>query len=101
MRAMDAPVRGLAEIECCEDAGFASAQRSVLETLRMNDRLEVKERRFKQGVDYNEVEMPGLGHLDAGIGQALGDDFGVILATAREALGQLFPAGRQDEDQHR
>src|SRR5512139_4345363 len=90
---------GLAEIECGEDRGFASSQCSVLESLRMDDGFQIEQRRLKQSVDYNEVEMPGLGHLDAGVGKALGDDLRCVLASPGEAVGQLVPTWRQDEDQ--
>src|ERR1700712_1079396 len=106
MRAMDTFVgqRGFAcsaQVERGKDSGSASLECSVLEALRMNDRLQVEERRFKQGVDYNEVEMLGLGNFDPGIGHARGNDFRVVFAAPVQALQQFLPARRQNEDQDR
>ena len=66
----------------------------------MDDRLQVEQRRLEQGIDYNEVEVAGLRHLDARIGQALGDRVGAVLAAAQQPLAQLVPARRQHEDEH-
>src|SRR5665213_2359024 len=106
MRAMGAcPIvwswRKLAEIEGREDGGAASLQRGVLETLGMNDRLEIEERCLEQGVDYNEVEVPGLRDLDARIGHAPRDHFGRVFAAPLQAREQLVPTRRQQEDQDR
>src|SRR3954451_13368366 len=89
------------EIEVGKDSRFASLQRSVLEALRVNDRLQVEERRLEQGVDDNKVEMSGLRDLDAGVRQALLDHGRVVFAAPVQALREFFPAGRQDEDQDR
>lgn len=51
------------KIEGGKDSRLASLQRSVLEPLRMDDRLQVEERHLEQAVDYNEVEVPRLRHL--------------------------------------
>ena len=67
----------------------------------MNDRFQIEKRRLEQGIDYNEVEMPGLRHLDAGVLHALGDHVGVVFAAPLQPLQQLLPARRQDEDQYR
>src|SRR6266568_3064934 len=90
-----------AQIERGKDSRLASLEGSVLEPLRMNDRLQVEERRFKQGVDYNEVEVPGLRDLDAGVRHPGGDHLGPVLAAAVQALLEFVPARRQDEDQDR
>ena len=56
----------------------------------MHDGLEVKKCAVKRVVDYNEVEMVGLGHLGGGVAQAQIDGFGRVLAAARvPALGAV------------
>src|SRR3954467_4753242 len=67
----------------------------------MNDRLQIEERRFEQSVDYNEVEMPGLGHLEPRVLHPLLDHLGMVLAAPLQPLAQFAPARRQDEDEHR
>src|SRR5438132_577422 len=99
MRAMVSFGVSSAQIERGKDSRLASLECSVLEPLRMNDRLQVEERRFKQGIDYNEVELAGLRNLDAGVRHALGDHLGPVFAAALQALLELVPARRQDEDQ--
>ena len=66
----------------------------------MNDGFEVEKRAFKQLVDYNEVEFAGLCHLVGGILQPQFDHLRRVLAAALQPGAQLFPARRQDEDQH-
>src|SRR6185295_18249745 len=80
------------QIEGGEDGGPGPPQRFVLEPLRVDDRLQVEKRRLEQGVDYNEVELIRLRHLDAGVGHALLDRLGVVLAAPLEAQAKLVPA---------
>ena len=69
------------QIEGGKDRGPGPPQRFVLEPLRMDDRLQVEKRRLEQGIDYNEVELIGLGDLDARVGHALLDRLGVVFAA--------------------
>jgi hypothetical protein len=58
-------------LSAANTCGSVAHLRRVLQALRVHDGLQVEQRRLEQGVDYNEVEVPGLGHLDAGVGHAL------------------------------
>src|ERR1700761_3740828 len=69
--------------------------------LLANHRAEFRQGLVEITIYYNKVEALGLGDLVAGIRQALGDDLRQVLAAAAQALRQLVPARRQDEDQHR
>ena len=64
----------------------------------MNDRLEVKKRPIKQLVDYNEVELVDLGHLDRRVLEPQIDDLRGNLAAALQSGTQLLPTGWQDKN---
>src|SRR6185295_9208021 len=91
----------LGKAERGEDRGPGPSERCVLQTLRVDDRLQIEQRRLEQGIDYNEVELARLRDLEARVFHALGDHRAVVLAAALEPRSKLVPARRQDEDQHR
>src|SRR5689334_6514678 len=105
MRAMADPKEGdggrLGKAERGEDRGPGPSERCVLETLRVDDRLEVEQRRLEQGVDYNEVELARLPNLGTRVLHPSLDHLEAVLAASRQTLAQLLPARRQHENQHR
>ena len=58
----------------------------VLQTLRVNNRFQVEERRLEERVDDNKVEIPGVGHFVARIGHALLDRLVAAAADERENI---------------
>src|SRR5512140_3549063 len=89
------------EVEGSKHLRSVAALGRVLQALRVDDGLQVEERGLEQLIDYNEVEVLGLCHLDARIGQARGDHLGSVFTTALQPLLQFGPARRQDEDEDR
>src|ERR1039457_1898603 len=99
-RRTEARRRTSEQIESRKDGGTGPLQRSVLEALRMDDRLEIEQRHLEKSVNYNEVEVPSLRHLDPCIRHAPLDDLRIVLAAALQARKQLVPARRQKKDEH-
>ena len=66
----------------------------------MNNSFEVEQSFVKKLVNYNEVKFVGLRHLLGGILQPDLNHFRAVFATAQQARAQLFPTGRQDENEN-
>src|SRR6478752_10771147 len=95
--AQGARERSSEQIECRENRGLGPQQRRVLEALGVDDRLEIEQRRLEQGIDYNEVEVLGLRHLDPRVPHPLRDHLRIVLATALQPLQELVPTRRQEK----
>src|ERR1019366_5036893 len=89
------------QVERGEDVGMVAALGRETQGFGLfaNHRAEFRQGFLEVTVDYNKVEALGLGDLVASVGQALGDDLGQVFAAAAQALRQLVPTGRQDEDE--
>ena len=65
-----------------ENIGPAAALGRVFESLRVDNRFEVKQSFVKKFVDYNEVECVSLDHFLGGVLKPQFNDLGAVFAAS-------------------
>ena len=80
--------------------GASTSLGGKLEPLGVNNGLQVENCAFKQLIDYNEVEFPGLGHFYGSVFQPQLYDVSAVFAAPLQARAQLLPARRENENKH-